>query len=72
LTGFVQPLNSSHARAEYGERADRMKLIILPNGSFEIGDGIWIGDESTSLPPWIIVSVAAWLDLTSLTIEKRG
>ena len=72
LTGFVQPLSSSHFRAEYGERADKMKLIILPNGSFAIGDGIWIGDESTSLPPWIIVSVAAWLDLTSLTIEKRA
>jgi hypothetical protein len=72
LTGVVQPLSSSHARAEYGERADRMKLVILPNGSFAIGDGIWIGDESTALPPWIIVSVAPWLDLTSLTIEKRG
>jgi hypothetical protein len=72
LTGFVQPLNSSLFRAEYGERADRMKLVIVQNGTYNIGDGIWIGSESTSLPPWIIVSVSAWMDLTNLTIEKRG
>lgn len=72
LTGVVQPLSSTHFRAEYGERADRMKLIILPNGTFNVGDGIWIGSESTALPPWLIVSVAAWLDLTSLTVEKNG
>ena len=72
LTGVVQPLSYSHFRAEYGERADRMKLVILPNGAYNIGDGIWIGSESTSLPPWLIVSVSAWLDLTSLTIEKRA
>ena len=72
LKGVVQPLSSSYMRAEYGERADRMKLVILPNGSFSAGDGIWIDDESTALPPWLIVSVAAWLDLTALTIEKRA
>ena len=72
LKGVVQPLSSSHARAEYGERADRMKLVILPNGSVSAGDGVWIGDESTALPPWLIVSVAEWLDLTALTIEKRA
>jgi hypothetical protein len=72
LKGVVQPLSSSHARAEYGERADYMKLIILPNGTFAIGDGIWIDDESTALPPWLIVSVGEWLDLTSLTVEKNG
>jgi hypothetical protein len=48
-----------------------MKQIILSNGTFAAGDGIWIGTESTSLPPWIIVSVAQWNDLTTLTVEKR-
>lgn len=69
--GFVQPLSSSHFRAEYGERADRMRVIILPNGDYEIGDGVWLYGELTTDPPWIIISKGAWLDLSSITIEKR-
>ena len=72
IQGIVQPLSSTHARAEYGERADRMKLIMLQNGDYEIGDGVWLDGELTTNPPWIIISVSPWLDLTSLTIEKRG
>jgi hypothetical protein len=72
IQGIVQPLSSSHARAEYGERADRMKLIMLQNGDYEIGDGVWLEGELATNPPWIIISVSPWLDLTSLTIEKRG
>ena len=70
--GDVQPLQSSQMRAEYGERADRMRLCILPNGSYAIGDGIWLDDEATTDPPWLIVSVSKWQDLTSLTIEMRA
>lgn len=72
LSGFVQPLDSVHFRGLYGERSDRMQAIFLPNGTFAVGDGIWIGSESTALPPWIIVSVKAWLDMTSLIVEKRS
>lgn len=72
IKAFVQPLSSSYYRAEYGERADRMKLVILPNGSYSAGDGVWLSGESSALPPWLIVSVGKWLDLTSLTIEKRA
>jgi hypothetical protein len=49
-----------------------MKLIMLQNGDYEIGDGVWLDGELTTNPPWIIISVSPWLDLTSLTIEKRG
>ena len=70
--GDVQPLQSSQMRAEYGERADRMRLCILPNGSYAIGDGIWLDGEATTDPPWLIVSVSKWQDLTSLTIEMRA
>jgi hypothetical protein len=37
-----------------------------------IGDGIWLDDEATTDPPWLIVSVSKWQDLTSLTIEMRA
>ena len=70
--GDVQPLQSSQMRAEYGERADRMRLCILPNGLYAIGDGIWLDDEATTDPPWRIVSVSKWQNLTSLTIEMRA
>ena len=70
IKAFVQPLSSSHFRAEYGERADRMKLAIVANGDYAIGDGVWLESE-TGNPPWMIVSVDAWLDLTNLTLEKR-
>jgi len=70
--GDVQPVSSAAMRTEYGERADRMRLCILPNGSYAIGDGIWLGDEATTDPPWLIVSVSKWQDLTSLTIEMRA
>jgi hypothetical protein len=49
-----------------------MRLCILPNGSYAIGDGIWLDDEATTDPPWLIVSVSKWQDLTSLTIEMRA
>lgn len=68
----VQPLSASYLRAEYGERADRMKLIILPNGAYTAGDGVWLTGENAALPPWLVISVAQWLDLTALTIEKRA
>jgi hypothetical protein len=71
IKGFVQPMSSNHFRAEYGERADRMRVIILPNGDYEIGDGVWLYGELTTDPPWIIISKGAWLDLSSITIEKR-
>ena len=75
--GDVQPLTgignyNMAARTEYGERADRMRMIILPNGSYAVGDGIWLDDEATTDPPWLIVGVAAWQDLTALTIEMRA
>ena len=72
IKAFVQPLSSSYFRSEYGERADRMKQVFLPNGSYSAGDGVWLSGESSALPPWLIVSVGKWLDLTSLTIEKRA
>jgi hypothetical protein len=49
-----------------------MKQVFLPNGSYSAGDGVWLSGESSALPPWLIVSVGKWLDLTSLTIEKRA
>ncbi len=70
--GDVQPVLSAAMRTEYGERADRMRLVILPNGAYAVGDGIWLDGENTANPPWLIVSVAAWQDLTALTIEKRA
>jgi hypothetical protein len=70
--GDVQPLQSSQMRAEYGERADRMRLVFVPNSTYKTGDGIWLEGENTADPPWLIVSVAAWQDLTALTIEKRA
>lgn len=70
--GDVQPVSSAAMRTEYGERADRMRLVILPNGAYVVGDGIWLDGENTANPPWLIVSVAAWQDLTALTIEKRA
>ena len=70
--GDVQPVSSAAMRTEYGERADRMRLVILPNGAYAVGDGVWLDGENTANPPWLIVSVAAWQDLTALTIEKRA
>ena len=70
--GDVQPVSSAAMRTEYGERADRMRLVILPNCAYAVGDGIWLDGENTANPPWLIVSVAAWQDLTALTIEKRA
>ena len=70
--GDVQPVSSEAMRMEYGERADRMRLCILPNGSYAIGDGIWLDGEATTDPPWLIVSVSKWQDLTALTIEMRA
>jgi hypothetical protein len=49
-----------------------MRLVILPNGAYAVGDGIWLDGENTANPPWLIVSVAAWQDLTAMTIEKRA
>ena len=66
--GDVQPLQSSQMRAEYGDCADRMRLCILPNGSYAIGDWIFLYDVSTTDPPWLNVSVSKWQYLTSLTI----
>lgn len=71
IKGFVQPMSSDHFRAEYGERADKMRVVILPNGAYEIGDGVWLEGESLSAKPWIIISKGEWLDLTSISIEKR-
>lgn len=68
----VQPLSSSAQRAEYGERADRIMTVILPNGSYDIGDGVWLAGESTADPPWLVIGKAAWRDLTNLTIERRA
>ena len=70
--GDVQPVSSEAMRTEYGERADRMRLCILPNGSYAIGDGIWLDGEATTDPPWLILSVSKWQDLTALTIEMRA
>ena len=75
--GDVQPLTGTGtynqaARAEYGERADRMRLVILPNGAYAVGDGVWLDGENTANPPWRVVAVSAWQDLTALTIEKRA
>lgn len=70
VIGTVQPLTSEAARREYGERADKMRLAIVPNGAYETGDGIWLAEDMVD-PPWLVVSVSAWQDLTSLTIEKR-
>ena len=70
--GDVQPVSSAAMRTEYGERADRMRLVILPNGAYAVGDGVWLDGEATTDPPWLIVSVSKWQELTSLTIEKRA
>ena len=72
IKGAVQPLTSEAARREYGERADKMRLVITPNGNYETGDGIWLAGEADASPPWLVVSVSAWQDLTSLTIEMRA
>lgn len=67
----VQPISSASARAEYGERADNMRLVILPNDiTANLGDGILLEGESGT--PWIIVGKASWYDLQNLTIEKRA
>lgn len=69
----VQPMDSSTVRTEYGERADNMRLVILPSStSIDIGYGVWLAGENTSSPPWIIVAKSAWTDLANLTIEKRA
>ena len=73
----VQPITgvgnfNQSARAEYGERADRMRMAILPNGAYAVGDGLWLDGENTANPPWRVVAVSAWQDLTALTIEKRA
>ena len=71
VKGIVQPLNSASARTEYGERADHMRLVIIPKAtSCEIGWGVKITGE-TGTPIWKIVSVAEWLEHTSLIIEKQ-
>lgn len=70
IAASVQPLSSAHVKTEYGERAERMRAVILPNGTYAIGDGIWLAGETTATPPWLIISVGAWLDLTALVIEK--
>lgn len=71
IKAWVQPLENSPFRAEYGERADRMMVAYVPNGEYEISDGVWLEGE-TGNPPWVIVSVKEWNDLTALTIEKRA
>lgn len=70
IAASVQPLSSAHIKTEYGERAERMRAVILPNGTYAIGDGVWLAGETTATPPWLIISVGAWLDLTALVIEK--
>ena len=68
--GDVQPLTSESARREYGERAEKMRKVILPRGEYEVGDGVWLQNETGSTPPWLIASVANWA-LTELVIERK-
>ena len=69
----VQPISSQSDITEYGVRVDKMMLAIVPKATVcEIGSGVWLSGESSSLPPWKIVSKAAWNDLTNLTIEKSA
>ena len=68
--GDVQPLTSEAARREYGERAEKMRKVILPRGEYEVGDGVWLQNETGSTPPWLIASVANWA-LTELVIERK-
>lgn len=72
MSGASQGASSVAARVEYGERADRMRLVIVPNGEYETGHGIWLQGEDSTEPPWLVVSVSPWQDLTVLTIEKRA
>jgi len=68
----VQPLSSDRAIAEYGTRADRMKLLILPVGTvIAEGYGVWLAADSTSLPPWRCVFVSAWSTQVEAHIERR-
>lgn len=69
----VQPISAQVDITEYGTRVDRMMLVIVPKATVcEIGYGVWLAGESSSLPPWKIVSKAQWNDLTNLTIEKSA
>lgn len=74
VSAVVQPMDEASMRnitgTEYGITPDKMRAVYLPNGTYADGDGIWLSGESTALPPWLIVSVAAWLDLTRLYIKK--
>lgn len=67
----VQPLSSSHVRAEYGARADRMRQLFLDTSTAKEGDGVWLAGESANDPPWIVISVAEWGKHTELRIERR-
>ena len=74
VSAVVQPMDEASMRSitgtEYGITPDKMRAVYLPNGTYADGDGIWLSGESTALPPWLIVSVAAWHDLTRLYIKK--
>lgn len=68
----VQPLSSAMIRAEYGERADRIRTVYMLNPvTIEERDGVWLEGESAASPPWIVISVSAWKAHTEARIERR-
>ena len=73
VTGATaQPLSSAHARAEYGARADRIRLLLLPlDTTVKENYGVWLAADNTSLPPWVVISVSVWSTHIACHIERR-
>lgn len=68
----VQPVSSAAIRAEYGERADRIRQMFMPLGtSVSIGDGVWLAADTLTDPPWRVVSVSQWKTHVEANIERR-
>jgi hypothetical protein len=68
----VQPISSDRIRAEYGERADRIRQMFMPLGTVvHEGDGVWLAGELGASPLWRVISVANWKTHVEARIERR-